>query len=205
MLLISGIATHNDLMRGEETQLAGIIKMIEEETKEETIYILPGTHSKHITVTGKQIVDFKTFMTGELFGLLLHHGLLAGAVTAPGNTRIGEKEITVFHCGVQKALEEDLLQNLFSVRVNDLKKYYSGTLNYFYLSGLLIGAELKHTGNKLKAHYSICGDHKLGRLYYSAFQYMGLAGQVTLLADELPANAAATGQSVILQKHKTVI
>ena len=204
ILLISGVATHNDLMRGEETQLAGIVKMIKEETKEETIYILPGTHSKHITVTNKQIVDFKTFMTGELFGLLLHHGLLAGAVTAPESNRIEGKEITAFHCGVKKALEDDLLQNLFSVRVKDLKKYYSKTLNYFYLSGLLIGAELKHTCNGSKAHYTICSDHTLGTLYYSAFRYLGLAGQVTLLTDELHANAAAIGQAAILQKFKTV-
>lgn len=201
MLLISGVATHNDLMRGEETQLAGIVKMIEEEA----IYILPGTHSKHITVANKQIVDFKTFMTGELFGLLLHHGLLAGAVTAPDSNRIEGEEITAFHCGVEKAIEADLLQNLFSVRVKELKKHHSKTLNYFYLSGLLIGAELKHTCNGSKAHYTICGDHALGALYYSAFRYIGLTGQVTLLTDELPANAAATGQSVILQKHKTVI
>lgn len=202
ILLISGVATYNDLMRGEETQLTGIVKMIKEETEEATIYILPGTHSKHITVANKQIVDFKTFMTGELFGLLLHHGLLAGAVTAPESNRIGGKEITAFHYGAKKALGEDLLHNLFSVRVKDLKKYYSKTLNYFYLSGLLIGAELKHTRDRTKAHYIICGDHTLGALYYSAFRYFGLAGQVTLLADELPANAAATGQSVILQKHK---
>ena len=83
-----------------------------------------------------------------------------------------------------------------------MKKYYSKALNGFYLSGLMIGAELKHISNNTRAHYTICGNRKLGHLYYSAFQFLGLAEQVTLLTEEQSENAAAIGQSVILQNIK---
>ena len=204
ILLISGVATDNDLMRGEEAQLIGIAKMMDDKVaaEEQTIYLFPGTHSKHITVTYKQIVDFKTFMTGELFGLLLNHGLLSGSVSAPESSGMRANEIAAFHSGVEKSFRAELLQNLFSVRVNDMKKYYSKALNGFYLSGLMIGAELKHISNNTRAHYTICGNRKLGHLYYSAFQFLGLTEQVTLLTEEQSENAAAIGQSVILQNIK---
>ena len=52
-----------DVMRGEETELMGIIST----DYGECIYILPGSHSKIIRVDREgRIVDFSTMLTGEM-------------------------------------------------------------------------------------------------------------------------------------------
>lgn len=67
VLLISGVQQADDVMRGEETQLAGIATLVDLQESVPMIYILPGTHSKHISVTHNRISQFRTFMTGEIF------------------------------------------------------------------------------------------------------------------------------------------
>src|SRR5690606_21268593 len=72
VLLLSGVRSNEDVMRGEETQLAGCITD-EQDTAAESIFIFPGTHSKHIQVQQGQVTGFCTYMTGELFELLHRH------------------------------------------------------------------------------------------------------------------------------------
>ena len=64
--LISGVRNHHDVMRGEETQLIGLLSLLDSlhYTIEDAILIFPGTHSKHIYIQNQQVVDFQTFMTG---------------------------------------------------------------------------------------------------------------------------------------------
>ncbi|MEO6452769.1 MAG: 2-dehydro-3-deoxygalactonokinase, partial [Ginsengibacter sp.] len=50
ILMISGVRTANDVMRGEETQLTGCLHSDDEEDQ---IFIFPGTHSKHVSVKKK--------------------------------------------------------------------------------------------------------------------------------------------------------
>ena len=70
-LIISGAKTDDDVMRGEETQLIGCVAQGRQVKKE--LFIFPGTHSKHITVKDNQCTDVKTFMTGEIFSILVEH------------------------------------------------------------------------------------------------------------------------------------
>ena len=62
-----------DVMRGEEVQLLGLSLL---EDIDNFHAILPGTHSKHARMQQRQIVDFSTYMTGELFQVLISHSLL---------------------------------------------------------------------------------------------------------------------------------
>ena len=55
-------------MRGEETQIAGFLS---ENPAFEGVLCLPGTHTKWVRIDAGEIVHFRTFMTGELFGLLV--------------------------------------------------------------------------------------------------------------------------------------
>jgi 2-dehydro-3-deoxygalactonokinase len=82
VLLISGIRSADDVMRGEETQLIGCIQGNANAATEGT-FIFPGTHSKHIQVKNGEVSGFQTFMTGELFDLLRRHSILKDAVAAP--------------------------------------------------------------------------------------------------------------------------
>ena len=60
---IPGVRTDQDMMRGEETELAGLSKAF----SPDSAYILPGTHSKCIQTDQEgRISDFFTLLTGEL-------------------------------------------------------------------------------------------------------------------------------------------
>lgn len=79
VFLISGLEKPGDVMRGEETQAIGW-KYSSFDASSNCVLIVPGTHSKHITICDDRIVDFKTFMTGEIFELLTSHSILSDSV-----------------------------------------------------------------------------------------------------------------------------
>ena len=132
LLLISGVRSARDVMRGEETQLAGC-PAVEGAHR----FIFPGTHSKHIHVQGNTVVDFSTFMTGEFFALLSRQSLLSKSVTE--NVSLQPE---AFERGVADGAGADLLRSAFWVRTNQLFEQLTPLQNYHYLSGLLIGSEL---------------------------------------------------------------
>ena len=65
--------TPADVMRGEETQLAGLIA--DTSSRFNTV-CLPGTHSKWVQLQDSQIHRFNTYMTGETFELLSQQSIL---------------------------------------------------------------------------------------------------------------------------------
>src|SRR5690606_37345331 len=81
VLLISGARTDVDVMRGEETKVLGASAYLNGANRS-SLLILPGTHSKHVTVSSRRVMDIRTYMTGELFGLLSRQSLLATSVAA---------------------------------------------------------------------------------------------------------------------------
>ena len=66
-----------DVMRGEETQIAGFLRL---NTGWDGVICLPGTHSKWVHVSAGEIISFRTFMTGELYGLLADASVLRHSV-----------------------------------------------------------------------------------------------------------------------------
>lgn len=60
-------------MRGEEVQLFGLAKMIDQTN---ATALFPGTHSKHIKFSNNQLHKFSTYMTGELFSILSTQSIL---------------------------------------------------------------------------------------------------------------------------------
>lgn len=133
ILLVSGVRALRDVMRGEETQLAGCPPV--EGTHR---FIFPGTHSKHVFVRDGLSTGFQTYMTGEFFALLSKHSLLARSVEENTSAYPG-----AFALGVTDSIAGDILQNAFLVRTNQLFGRLSPVENYHYLSGLVIGSELK--------------------------------------------------------------
>jgi len=165
IILISGIRTEDDVMRGEETLLVGCI---DENIREEQLFIFPGTHSKQVVVKDGIVVDFKTYMTGEFFELLSKKSILSNDV-AEGN--FSESGLESFKKGVKDSLHSNLLHSSFLVRTNHLFDKLSKQENYFYLSGLLIGAELKEA---MKNHENIIlvSEPPLSKLYETAFEIL---------------------------------
>src|SRR5690606_18524923 len=112
ILLISGVRGEDDIMRGEETQLLGCH---DTKQKKDSIYIFPGTHSKHIQVREAKAIAFKTYMTGELFHLLAEHSILKDNVEK--TELLSEKD---FICGLRHARTKDFLGSVFRVRTNQI-------------------------------------------------------------------------------------
>lgn len=130
-----------NVMRGEETQVLGVLQNLPAGAGDNLLIGLPGSHSKWVEVVEGCITHFDTFMTGELFAVLSEHSIL-GRTQQRGAAFDSE----VFDRGVQVALSADgeigPLSTLFSARSLGLTGELSATAQPDYLSGLLIGHEL---------------------------------------------------------------
>lgn len=164
MLLISGARTNNDVMRGEETQLTG---SIDSKDKQEQLFIFPGTHSKHAVVKDGQVLNFKTYMTGEFFELLSKKSILSNSVERVDDLANSEN-LRSFEKGIDDSLRVNILNSAFQVRTNDLFQYLSKQENYCYLSGLLIGTELQEL--KADTPCTIVCDETIGKFYKIALR-----------------------------------
>jgi 2-dehydro-3-deoxygalactonokinase len=126
-----------DVMRGEETQVLGALALLGLHDAE---LVLPGTHSKWVTVRGGRIERFRTFMTGEFYALLRQHSILARTLPAED----GELDVAAFERGVAHAGRDgSLLSAAFSARTLALFDKLPAAAQPSYLSGLLIGEELR--------------------------------------------------------------
>jgi 2-dehydro-3-deoxygalactonokinase len=130
-----------NVMRGEETQVLGVLQNLPVEQGADLLIGLPGSHSKWVEVAGGCIVHFDTFMTGEIFAVLSEHSIL-GRTQQRGASFDGE----AFDRGVQVALSAEgeigPLSTLFSARSLGLTGELNASAQPDYLSGLLIGHEL---------------------------------------------------------------
>ncbi|MDQ4140315.1 MAG: 2-dehydro-3-deoxygalactonokinase [Bacteroidota bacterium] len=199
VLLISGISSHDDVMRGEETQLIGCIAE-ENETSGDGIYLFPGTHSKHIEVKAGKVIDFKTYMTGEFFDLLANHSILQTSIAKSeslDNNPIPEG----FKQGVLAAKKNNLLHAAFQVRTNELFQKLSSEGNYAYLSGLLIGSELKDLPETDNFKIFLFSGSNLKSLYETALQVLGLSERVHTFPGKWVDEAVIRGQFKILKQH----
>ncbi|WP_428686171.1 2-dehydro-3-deoxygalactonokinase [Reyranella sp.] len=125
-----------DVMRGEEVQIFGAMRLA---GVTEGLFVLPGTHSKWATVREGRVTGFRTYMTGEFYGLLGQHSILARTLDADAPL-----DEAMFLRGVTRAGEgKSLLHNAFGVRALALFDRLSPAQSASYLSGLLIGEELR--------------------------------------------------------------
>ena len=170
-LLISGVKSADDVMRGEEVQLVGCQF---ENSAEEQLFLHPGTHAKHVLVKNGQAIALKTYMTGEFFSLLSTKGILAASVEAGGQLEAGGNRQWL-EKGVQDSQEVNLLHNAFLIRTNDLFKKASKQENYFYLSGLLIGSECHDLLASLPARIVLAGEPALVANYSAALRVLGIS------------------------------
>lgn len=125
-----------DVMRGEETQLAGAVAR----GLADGLVCLPGTHSKWAAIEAGRLVSFTTFMTGELFAVLGAHTILKDTL-GEGGFEPGDP---AFRGGVEDMLADDagLTGKLFSLRAAGLLNAAAAPNPRARLSGLLIGAEV---------------------------------------------------------------
>jgi 2-dehydro-3-deoxygalactonokinase len=174
IILISGVKSQTDVMRGEETILAGCEVS---NNDSEQLLIFPGTHSKHILIKNGLVESINTYMTGELFDLLSNKSILSTSVTKNNHPEQNTGS-PYFAEGVLKGAASNLLNSIFHVRTNQLFKKASPMENYQFLSGLLIGSELKGVAEKKLAAIALVCSEGLKRAYMDAIEILDPGNQL---------------------------
>lgn len=175
-----------DVMRGEETQIAGALALHPGLASGRHLLCLPGTHTKWVCVDDGQVRDFLTALTGETFALLRDGSTLTRAARVRSDeephgargTSADPKD------GFQEGLDAaaalgtaSLLHALFAVRSRQLIDGCSPDWALSYLSGLLIGADVRGAIPLFDARTEVVliGDGALNERYAQALRRFGLA------------------------------
>ncbi len=181
-----------DVMRGEETQLVGAVRGDDARL----LAVLPGTHSKWAIVEEGRLAEFATFMTGELYALLLAHSILGRMAAESTDSAGGE----AFARGVVRGSAGDgLAHAIFGARTLALAGELAPQGVSDWLSGVLIGDEIRsarrwaHDRGIDGKSVRVIGEGALVARYSRALEALGVAAQAG------PAAAAALGLYRIAQ------
>lgn len=171
-----------DVMRGEEIQIAGALLMNPQWAGRVTI-VLPGTHSKWARIENGQIVDFATYLTGELFAVLKKHSILGRLMT--DDEPLVRDAQSAFELGLATARDSgpgDFPHQIFATRTLGLTGRLPHAALAEYLSGLLIGHELvagiKHAAPDTPL--VLIGEPELCQRYVRALAYLGKHDAIVL-------------------------
>lgn len=185
-----------DVMRGEETQIAGLIAR---EPGFDGVVCLPGTHSKWAHVSAGEVVSFASFMTGELFGLLAKASVLRHSVGAEGWSEpdfIEAVDDTL-------ARPERLAGRLFGIRAEGLLAGLAPERARARLSGLLIGAELAAARPYwLGRDVALIGASDLALAYRAALAHCGLEARLCDASEMTLGGLAAARQTLVRERDR---
>jgi 2-dehydro-3-deoxygalactonokinase len=167
--LVPGVMQHKpaDIMRGEETQIAGFIK---ENPSFDGVVCLPGTHTKWVNVRAGQIENFRTFMTGELFGVISNNTLIKHSIESERWDQIS------FDNGVIKGFDNPglIASDLFSLRSESIVNDLDSSSARATLSGLLLGVELNGATSYWKdKNVILIGSELLTNNYQKGLKILG--------------------------------
>lgn len=185
VLLVPGVmgpaaASVPELMRGEETAAMGILDA------GAGLVCFPGTHSKWIELSDRRIASFTTSMTGDVYSALCRCTILERTMTSGAPT-----DEAAFRDGVIRSADSGgLLHHLFGVRTRVLMGQLREEASASYLSGLLIGHEVRATMHR-GARVVLVGAAQLCGLYAQTIEACG--------GEAMPAeeDAAALGLAAI--------
>jgi 2-dehydro-3-deoxygalactonokinase len=158
-----------DVMRGEETQIFGALALLGLDSAR---VVHPGTHSKWVQVAQQRVTHFSTWMTGEFYALLRHHSLLARTLPALEPPA----DATAFEAGLRRASQgPGLLHHAFGVRTLALFKGMAAEALPSYLSGLLVGEELRAQVLRAGEEVVLIGAGHLTARYSQALALRGVS------------------------------
>ncbi len=203
VLLLSGLCTSSDVMRGEETQVLGLFQLdVARPHLQQAIVVLPGTHSKHVQVEHGAITGFQTYMTGEIFDVLGQHSILRHSIAPAASNLALPAQREAFAAGAQLAREVPLAAALFRVRTRQVLDSIAPEDNRSYLSGLLIGAELAHLAHSQSVEPPIvlCAGGQLGDAYSLAGDVLELTDRLHRVPDEHVERLSALGQVCVARR-----
>jgi 2-dehydro-3-deoxygalactonokinase len=205
-LLVSGVRTAADIMRGEESVLVGVqtldAKLIDAPTP--VLCLLAGTHPKHAEVRNGCLESFRTYLTGELFEVLSRDSILAASVRRlEGDVDPVWDE---FHAGVLCAKTLGLSAALFQVRTQQVLKQVNPERNLWFLSGILVGDELNGVArNHGDASLCLIGEAPRVSLYRAALRILAPQLRPENVREISITEAIVAGQEQLLRRHAPLL
>lgn len=181
---VSNLDEHGvpELLRGEETASMGVL----ESCQGDALACFPGSHSKWVHLEGGTISRFRTYVTGEFYAAVRQCTIL-GRTMISAASEDGEG----FERGVLRSAQSGgLLHHLFGVRTLTLAHQLQEAASASYLSGLLIGHEVRQAMEP-GATVHLVGSPALCPFYARAIEICG--GHAKIDAG----NAAARGLAAI--------
>jgi 2-dehydro-3-deoxygalactonokinase len=185
--LVPGILAPGDngvpeMIRGEETETMGIL----DTCGGNGLVCFPGSHSKWISLKDNKIVNFSTFLTGELFAALRKCTILGRIMPTEESN-----DIDGFDRGVIRSADPgSMLHHLFGVRSLVLAGLLKEKSSASYLSGLIIGHEVR-SAIRAQVTVHLVGSAQLCSLYARAIRLCG--GSASICCGD----AAARGLAAI--------
>ena len=167
-----------NVMRGEETQVFGVLRDARAIPDAGLLIGLPGTHSKWVGARNGQVTHFDTFMTGEVYAALRGHTILGRTMSDAA-----APDMAAFERGLKVAGAPEgragVLSTIFSTRALGLTGELAPASQADYLSGLLIGHEIAALAAMLRAQGQaprivLCGEPALCERYTLAMTHYGL-------------------------------
>jgi len=186
--ILAGLRTQNplgtpDVMRGEELQMLGWLRLQSNDSADGTtrrLFALPGTHNKWTLVENSSITNFLTAFTGELFSLLTNHSiLLTNSSTGSSANSFSQSAFIDGVAAIDSLGDAQLLHALFATRSKQVLGEMASADASSYLSGLIIGADVMGASKlfgKVDA-VTIIGEPKLTQHYAHALDYFGVASE----------------------------
>ncbi|OIQ33222.1 MAG: 2-keto-3-deoxy-galactonokinase [Alphaproteobacteria bacterium MedPE-SWcel] len=174
--ILPGVKQHDpaDVMRGEETQIAGALAA---DPGMDGVICLPGTHTKWVSVHSGEITSFATFLTGELFQLISQQSVLRHTLASGG------WDTSAFEAGCRAAIEapQALANALFRLRAEALLANLDPVEARSRASGYLIGLEIEDMRPRWQGKTVVLvGENEIAQAYAAA---LATQGAETVLAD----------------------
>ncbi len=164
-----------DVMRGEETQIAGLLAL---RPGFAGLLCLPGTHAKWARVEAGRVLSFTTFMTGEIFSLVASQSILRHSLAGSDDT-----DGAAFDAAVAMAAGDpaSLAAHLFGTRPAGLLGSLGPSQARGRISGLLIGQEVAAMrGAWMGERVALIGASALSARYRQALEGLGCRDVETL-------------------------
>lgn len=185
---------HNDVMRGEETLLAGALG---DAGEGQALFCLPGTHSKWVSSESGRIDRLTTYMTGELFQLMRANSILAPLIDNDAEVDLNSQ---AFADGLALANSPSgPLHQLFAIRAAVLTGRFERNDVLTLLSAVLVGNECINAKAASQTYplplVTLLSSGAIDAVYQKAFSLLDIGYKTANSKD-----AAQTGLYAIYQK-----
>jgi 2-dehydro-3-deoxygalactonokinase len=182
-------ALDRDMMRGEETELMGLMTGNEGAC----VFVLPGSHSKFISVDDKgRIASIVTLLTGEMAAALSGHTILSDSVSLEDGL-----DTDALRAGYRCCRERGINEAIFKVRVLDKQLSKKAPERYGFFLGCVLCGEVERLLSYPATTIVIAGQRQLKRAMCILLADSGR--RVIEVPDDVAATAAFRGMVKIFE------